>query len=218
MVLGGVVCFSLENACMSQHSSPLREILNYGPIISKEWLFLKHGALRLPSAGENHASPFGPLRKNGCFCSGQILSASAHIGAFTGKYDYAVIQFSKRSIWKVFEPYIFKMTLMNFGQPNFWSTENSHQLFIWVWERVGEKESEREIKKREYVGGSYILEHFYEPQRMRAVVCVCVCTQVNCRNLICILLSCNITLPNHALITVRILHVVFIIWLYIAYS
>ncbi len=31
---GGVVCLSLENACMSQHSSPLREILNYGPIIS----------------------------------------------------------------------------------------------------------------------------------------------------------------------------------------
>lgn len=157
MVLGGVVCLSLENACMSQHSSPLREILNYGPIISKEWLFLKH-ALRLSSAGENHASPFGPLRKNGCFCSGQILSASAPIGAFTGKYDYAVIQFSKRSNWKVFVPYIFKMTLMNFGQPNFWSTENSHQLFIWVWERVGEKESEKEIKKERVWGGGVI--HF----------------------------------------------------------
>ncbi len=141
--------------------------------------FLKHGALRLLSAGENHASPFGPLRKNGCFFSGQILSASAHIGAFTGKYDYAVIQFSKRSIWKVFEPYIFKMTLMNFGQPNFWSTENSHQLFIWVWERVGEKESEREIKKREYVGGSYIYVMYraflWTSKNEDSGVCVCVC-------------------------------------------
>ncbi len=94
----------------------------------------------------------------------------------------------------------------------YWEQSSTFHLSL----RESGREREREIKKREYVGGSYILEHFYEPQRMRAVVCVCVCTQVNCRNLICILLSYNITLPNHALITVRILHVVFFIWLYIA--
>ncbi len=71
------------------------------------------------------------------------------------------------------------MTLMNFGQPNFWSTENSHQLFIWVWERVGEKESEREIKKKEYVGGSYIFRAFlWTSKNEGSGVCVCVCVCV----------------------------------------
>lgn len=91
---------SLENGCVPYESSLLWEILDYYPIISQKCAFCVSEANNIvpDSVGEgvHHTLSFGPLRKNGCFCSGQAVETDTAIETESGECFYLGFY---RKIW-----------------------------------------------------------------------------------------------------------------------